>query len=92
MCSPMPDLDPEDALAPLPCERYPQCKPCTWPQCVERPTCHFAVGVDFHSLVACGEPAVARFTDGATDEVRYTCAAHQDMAEGHYELEWLADE
>jgi hypothetical protein len=33
----------------------------------------------------CGLPATARWTDGATDEQHYTCAAHEHLAEGHYE-------
>jgi hypothetical protein len=33
----------------------------------------------------CGQPATARWVDGATDEEHYTCAAHEAQAEPHYE-------
>lgn len=48
-------------------------------------TCQVVVGPDFHSLSACGEPAVARWVDLATDEIHYTCAEHEGVAEGLYE-------
>jgi len=36
MCSPMPDIDPDEIPAPLPCSRYPECRQkCTWPLCNE---------------------------------------------------------
>jgi len=38
MCSPMPDVDPDEVGvgAPLPCDRYPECRQeCTWPACNE---------------------------------------------------------
>jgi len=36
MCSPMPDIDPDEVPAPLPCERYPECRQgCAWPACNE---------------------------------------------------------
>jgi hypothetical protein len=38
MASPMPDIDPDEISAPLPCSRYPQCRQeCTWPACNEKP-------------------------------------------------------
>jgi hypothetical protein len=48
-------------------------------------TCQIVVGPDFHSLTSCGQPATARWIDGATDETHYTCAAHEEQAEGYYE-------
>lgn len=41
MCSPMPDLDPDEigAGAPPPCAHYPECRQeCAWPACNEPPT------------------------------------------------------
>jgi hypothetical protein len=38
MCSPMPDVSPEDIGAPSACFRYPHCEAheaCGWPQCAE---------------------------------------------------------
>jgi hypothetical protein len=42
MCSPMPDIDPDDDDAPGPCGRWPGCERegdpvCTWPACVDSP-------------------------------------------------------
>jgi hypothetical protein len=39
MCSPMPDIDPEDVpQGPEVCKRFPDCGDgCTWPMCGERP-------------------------------------------------------
>lgn len=36
MCSPMPDIDPDDLDGPPPCLKYPECesqKTCNWPEC-----------------------------------------------------------
>jgi hypothetical protein len=41
MASPMPDIDPDEIRAPLPCSRYPQCRQeCTWPACTEKTPNH----------------------------------------------------
>jgi hypothetical protein len=58
----------------------------------EAPTCEFVVGPDFHTLTACGQPASARATDGATDEEHYVCAEHEAEVEGFYVLEPLGSE
>jgi hypothetical protein len=53
---------------------------------VLRPGCGY---VPEDATVPCGQPATARWIDGATGEEHYTCAAHEEQAEPFYERRTL---